>query len=165
MTKHLFSILLLGGLYANTRAQTVAPTVFASDGGYSQNAAGSISWSIGEPVSETYNSASYKTTMGFHQPEIDIINMIAEQGNEASILVYPNPVNDELKINFSRMNEGDYSIEIIDAIGKLIYRTNTVVSGSSKTTILRLDEYASANYFVVISGKNFQKNIKITKTN
>lgn len=147
------------------KAQTITPIVFGSDGGYSTSASGSISWSMGEPISESYNSAQNITTMGFQQPEINLPTLIREQGAEASMLVYPNPFVNEIKINFSGMTDGNYNLEIVDALGKLIYTETENISKNSPIKTIKVSEYAAGNYFLIISNPDFHKNIKITKTN
>jgi hypothetical protein len=148
------------------RSQTVTPNVVASDGGHTQGSGGSISWTIGEPISETYSNASNITTMGFHQPEIiSLADMIAEQGNGAELLVYPNPVLNEVTVDFAGIKQGSYSLEIIDVLGRLLYRSDANISSSSQQARLRLGEYASGSYFLLINGESLHKTVKLIKTN
>jgi len=157
----LITVALTASFYCN--AQTVTPVVLSNQGGYSLLSQGSISWSIGEPVSESYTSPVRIHTMGFHQPEIAIIAMIAEQGSDKSILVYPNPVKDLLTINFSGLTDGNYKVDLIDNIGKLIYQTQTEVSASNNTFQLKVNEVAAGNYFLRVQNKDFSKTVKINK--
>ncbi len=162
--KFFFGCALLLSFCGN--AQTVSNQVHASDGGYYNSSGGSVAFTIGEPVSETYKTSTNISTLGFHQPEqADIVNMIKEQGSDVSILVFPNPVKDELNINLSGLAHGNYTLEIIDALGKLIYKTNTEVSDDKNSLSIKTSDYASGNYFLNISNSNFNKSIKITKTN
>jgi len=145
-------------------AQTVTPSVVASDGGSASSAQGSIAWTIGEPVSDTYTKANI-TTMGFHQPDLDLATMIREQSDEGAVLIYPNPVKDELSINFSGIENGTYVLEVTDALGKLIYQGKTAVIGASSGAIIKMSDIAAAAYFLNITGKDFKKTIKINKIN
>lgn len=145
------------------KSQTNTPTVIASDGGFSQNAQGSIAWTIGEPVGDTYISATNITTMGFMQPELEVVTFIKSQGNQNGPFVFPNPVKDELKINFSGLEPGKYSIRLTDALGKLIYNSDETVNENSKYHIIKLNEVAAANYFLIISNSTFNSTIKINK--
>jgi len=148
-------------------AQTVTPVVISSDGGFSTNAQGSIAWTIGEPVSETYVSpGSSITTMGFHQPElIELETMIREQSDNMAILIYPNPVNESLQISFKGIQHDTYALVLSDALGKLIYQSAAVVSENSNLFQIRLNEIAAGNYFLTVTGKNFNKTVKINKIN
>lgn len=147
------------------KAQTVTPVVYSNQGGYSSLSQGSISWSIGEPVSESYSTPQRIHTMGFHQPELSIISMIAEQGEDKNILVYPNPVKDQLNINLSGLEKGNYKVELIDNIGKLIYQNETEVSESKNTFQLKVNEIAAGNYFIRIENNSISRSVKINKIN
>ena len=145
------------------KSQTVTPVVLSNQGGFSALSGGSVSWTIGEPVSETYTTATKITTMGFHQPELSIITLIAEQGADQNILVYPNPVKDVLTVNFSGLKAGTYNLELLDGIGKLIFKTETTISATSQTYQLKVNEVAAGNYFLKVDNANFSKTVKINK--
>jgi len=147
------------------KSQTVTPVVLSNQGGFSVLSGGSISWSIGEPVSESYVNGTKLTTMGFHQPELDFVTLIKEQGSDASVLVFPNPVRDLLTINFSGLKEGNYSLELIDNLGKLIYKSETAISEKTQTVQLKINEVAAGNYFLRVDNKDFSKTVKINKIN
>lgn len=147
------------------RGQTVTPTVYASDGGNSAQAAGMIQWTIGEPISETYFQATNVTTMGFQQPELGIISMIQEQGSDISVLVYPNPVFSELKLDLAGLPNGKYNLELHDAIGKLIRVSQKEVNTYDTKHVLNVQELAAGEYFLSVRSNTFNKTIKIVKTN
>jgi poly(3-hydroxybutyrate) depolymerase len=69
--------------------------------------------------------------------------------------IYPNPAKDKLTVEFNA--EGNYSIQIIDLMGRTIVANKSVTSGS----ILNLDKLTSGNYFVVISDE--KSNLKGTQ--
>jgi para-nitrobenzyl esterase len=69
--------------------------------------------------------------------------------------IYPNPAKDKLTVEFN--SEGNYSIQIIDLMGRTIIANKSVTSG----TILNLDKLTSGNYFVVISDE--KSNLKGTQ--
>jgi hypothetical protein len=147
-------------------SQTVTPTVYASDGGSATSPQGSIAWTIGEPISETYTTPVYATTMGFHQTEITITKLIEQQGTNMEILVYPNPVYNELNLNLNGLIEDDYQLLIFDGIGKLVFQTKLLVNKlNARIETIKMDELANGNYFINIqnSTKSFSKTIKITK--
>ena len=53
-------------------AQTLSRKVQPGSGGYYNNGANSLSWTIGEPVTSTLSSANNKLSQGFQQPEVDL---------------------------------------------------------------------------------------------
>ena len=58
-------------------AQTLKPQVIASAGGYQSNATASLSFTIGEPNTQTLTSANYRLTQGFQQPYKMTLNLRA----------------------------------------------------------------------------------------
>lgn len=145
-------------------AQTVTPVILSNNGGATQTPGGGIEWTIGEPVTETYNSFTNISTMGFHQPMLDIKTMIAEQGSEpGGLLVYPNPVRDVLSISFAGMNEGRYTVRLCDALGKIILETGTEISATNHQLAIKVNEVAAGNYFLTISGREMNRTVKINK--
>lgn len=161
MKKTFYVLLALG--VTRTFAQTVTPVVVATDGGFYSGSQGSIAWTIGEPVSETYSSGNI-TTMGFHQTELELATLLKEQENGGKFLVYPNPVLDLLKIDFSGIKGDDYHLEVTDALGKIILSTNVKLSEGIKFHQLSLAQFAAGTYFLIISGNEFNKTVKINKT-
>ena len=58
-------------------AQSLSPQVIASAGGYQSNAAGSLSFTIGETNTQTLSSATHMLTQGFQQPYKMTLNLKA----------------------------------------------------------------------------------------
>ncbi|MBK7761888.1 MAG: hypothetical protein IPI46_00760 [Bacteroidetes bacterium] len=59
------------------KAQTLSPQVIASAGGFQSNAAGSLSFTIGETNTQTLTSANHMLTQGFQQPYKMTLNLKA----------------------------------------------------------------------------------------
>jgi Secretion system C-terminal sorting domain len=166
MKTQMTSVMIIIGSYASF-AQSVDPTVTSANGGSAVFSQGSIAWTIGEPISETYTTTSNMATMGFHQPEVIISGLAEETDGNSSILLYPNPVADELNLNFTGLQEGTYQIAIYDALGKLIYTAKKEVSSAtSQSEVIKLDEVANGNYIIsIVSTKNnYSKSIKFIKS-
>ncbi len=147
------------------KAQTVTPVVYSNQGGYNVASGGSISWTIGEPVSETYTTSTNKTTMGFHQPELGVATLIKEQGDQADVLVFPNPVSDVLTISFKDLNTGSYHLELHDDLGKMIYKNDVEIKDDNKMVQLTMQPFSSGNYYLRIGNSTFNKTVKLNKTN
>ena len=142
-------------------AQTVTPTVISSDGGFSAGSQGSIAWTIGEPVSETYVSpGSNVTTMGFHQPEvIELETMIREHSGDMEILVYPNPVKDVLTFEMEGFSITS-QLEIYNTLGQKVY-SNLI---EQKSFVLDLREFPNGIYtFQISENSRALKHFKVIK--
>jgi hypothetical protein len=64
-------------LLFQSNAQTLSPQVIASAGGYQSNATHSLSFTIGEPNTQTLTSANNILTQGFQQPYKMTLNLKA----------------------------------------------------------------------------------------
>jgi len=159
-------LLILSGMFVYTfsNAQSVTPIVMSNDGGFFDSPQGSVAWTVGEPISETYSQGVNITTMGFHQAEIvEIKTLISKYGKDQSILVFPNPVKDDVNISFKGIDDGTYALELVDALGKLLYQSNANISGTADNVKINVTNYAAGTYFLKINGKDFNKTVKINK--
>ncbi|MBE0654801.1 MAG: hypothetical protein IH594_13445, partial [Bacteroidales bacterium] len=90
----LFSVAMLIGLAIS--AQQVV-----SSGGGSKSATGvQISWTLGEPVIETFSSGSTILTQGFHQSKLSATPVTDLLFPEMELTVFPNPTQDYVIIQF-----------------------------------------------------------------
>ncbi|MEX0986310.1 MAG: T9SS type A sorting domain-containing protein [Bacteroidales bacterium] len=97
----------------------LSPTVIASAGNYSEAGGISLSWTLGEVAISTLQGGDIILTQGFQQAfdgnvgfNIDPIKW--------QILAYPNPVSDQLRIQFDMPETNDFIIEIQDVTGRII---------------------------------------------
>ena len=67
MNNKLIALLLFG--CTSLMAQDINLNVVASGGDYATTASGSISYTIGQPISETVGNANNKITQGFQQAD------------------------------------------------------------------------------------------------
>jgi hypothetical protein len=84
--------------------------------------------------------------------------------NSNSVLVYPNPFIDEIKLNFEMNTDSNFSYIVTDLYGKLISKKSTSsLSNGNHTEIIELPLLSSGVYFVTINLNNERKTIKIVK--
>ena len=99
---------------------TLKPDVVTTTGGYYANSAGSLSWTMGEPISETFSDTSNTLTEGFQQGsylKVSVVNEVAQP--TINISVYPNPVTSLLNIKSD--SNVPFHAEIIDMQGNVVY--------------------------------------------
>jgi hypothetical protein len=164
MIKHQLVLLALVSVF-RAEAQTVTPVLVSSHGGFATAAGGSIAWSIGEPLSETRQTGTNIITQGFHQPDLNVATLIAEQGSGAEVLVFPNPVQESLAVSLQGLPEGTYRLRLTDALGKLIDEREVTPSMERQSLELNVARLASASYYLVVDSEQLHKTIKIVKTN
>lgn len=97
----------------------LSPTVLASAGDYAEADGISLSWTLGEIAVMTLEQGDLILTQGFQQSyklpdgiDLDPINW--------QIVAYPNPVGNELKIQFDVLEPTDFWVEIQDVTGRLL---------------------------------------------
>ena len=104
------------------KGQSLSPAVVSSAGDYAANENLQISWTVGEPVVETFHSGDLFLTQGFQQPVIitgpDVIN---EDELLREIKTYPNPVTNRLILAVKFDNSINLTFEIFDLTGKKLW--------------------------------------------
>ena len=86
---------MMFGFTAN--GQSIINDVIGSAGMHSMNAGGiQLSWTIGEPITETTSNPTWILTQGFHQSwqSQGTIGQSPYESSQLTVNVYPNPVRD-----------------------------------------------------------------------
>jgi hypothetical protein len=92
--------------------------LISADGNFSVNTQGSLSWTIGEIITESQIASGSQLTQGFQQNYEDFLNVeLLLQFNE--ILLYPNPFSTSVTIQNSSQFENIH-LTIFDAQQKII---------------------------------------------
>ena len=126
----------------------------SASGGYDEGSNGSVSWSIVEPIIETYEGTSMNVTQGFHQSDIHVVSV--NNFKEIEISVYPNPTSDVININ----SEEQLNIRVFDASGREVMSTTT----TSNSDQIDLSELSRGAYtFIFESNESIVKTVKIIK--
>lgn len=162
MKKLILIIACLAGIgYAF--AQSVKPEVIASAGDYFTSTNNTMSWTLGECITETYTSANNKLTQGFQQSTYTITAVTQLALNGISVKAFPNPTTDY--INILVETTGGYqincSVELFDIKGKLLMNKKL----NDKLMKLDMSQFANGAYFLKVSGKGktILQNFKIIK--
>lgn len=84
--------------------------------------------------------------------------------NSNSVLVYPNPFNNEITLNFQMNTNANFSYSVTDLYGKIISEKaiNSLSNGNHSETI-ELPLLSSGVYFITIHFNNERKAIKLIK--
>src|ERR1700741_118978 len=118
----LYSLLVLLFCAAALNAQMLTPTVIASTGGFSSNANGSLSYTVGEmTMVQTFSANGNILTQGFQQPNDNLTGLLdLTQDEFGSFAVYPNPAVDNLWFGFQMPEEGKIQVTLYNAIGQKV---------------------------------------------
>ena len=136
-----------------------AQEVISCLGEYFSNANGSLSSTIGEPVTETLSGTEKILTQGFQQSYL--VTSIQENYPSGLIIsVFPNPTTNILNIKVEKADRAELSIKLFDSEGKVL-QDNQFELPEAELTFKSLP---SATYILKIySGKNEMKAYKIIK--
>lgn len=154
--------LLAACVALSANAQTATPDIMGTAGGHGASSAAQVSWSIGEPVTETALGGSARLTQGFEQPRFNLTIGMVETAEAWAINAYPNPVNGLLTVELPD-DLVDANAVLFDAAGKrtIEQRINT------RRTTLDLSMLASGQYFLELHDRLKGKRalLTINKTN
>lgn len=129
------------------RAQSITPDVLATAGDFYSNASGSVSWTMGEPMGETYSSTNNILTQGFQQPWDFGTDVSAPTPVNAD--AYPNPTSDFVTIQFGSGSNGAYMIEVYNTLGQQVSTSQYAATPSAQATV-SLRDFADGIYFITV---------------
>ncbi|MBN1180704.1 MAG: T9SS type A sorting domain-containing protein [Bacteroidales bacterium] len=138
-----------------------AQEVVATAGNHGSSSSGSISWTIGESVTETLTGTNSILTQGFHQTSLTITIIRDLPGLDYLIEVFPNPVwlNAKLRIDKQEFKRMEYML--YDMNGNLLIR-KTIKTGETE---IPFSLYVPSSYILKITEKNVEiKSFKIIKS-
>ncbi len=105
--------------YGNSTG-TLKPDVVTTTGGYYKNSVGSLSWTMGELISETVSDTSNTLTQGFQQGSYSVVSVVDELAQPTiNISAGPNPVTSLLNIK-SDVSDPIHT-KVIDLQGNIVY--------------------------------------------
>ena len=138
-------------------SQNLDHFVIGTDGGYAGNNQFSLSYTIGEIVTELGNDPvnNIDLTQGFQQAYISIVsteNHIAD----IDISVFPNPAVNYLNVNISDLSKVK-SYAMYDMSGKLLLQQEII----SNQFEIGFSNFSSGNYLLIF--KNDQQKLKTLK--
>jgi hypothetical protein len=159
------SILLFVGVIAIciTHAQSIKPEVIAAAGDFYKNDNYSMSWTMGECVTETFSSAQNTLTQGFQQSSYTITAINRLTTADITVNAFPNPVIDYITIQVKAADGSQpcYSFELFDVEGKLLL--NQKLEENSRQ--FDMSVYRNGTYLLRVYNpeKNMIQNFKILK--
>ena len=154
----LLAIILFGICLTGLQAQEAIPAA----GGEATGGGGSVSYSVGQLVFNTYTGEDGSVAQGVQQPyEISIITAIEEaDGIGLYCTAYPNPATDFLSLKVENFSFNDLTYYLFDINGKILITEKV----TDITTTINLSEFQQGTYFLkVISKKQEVKTFAIIK--
>lgn len=139
-------------------SQTNTLQVIGSAGNTAVNANTQLSWTIGEPITNTATNTNSILTQGFNQSVL-VITATDEKQN-SNITISPNPTADFATININENDLKNAQYLLHDINGKLILQRKI----KDTQTKISFTELANSTYFVkVLTDNQKTKTFKIIK--
>lgn len=116
-------------------AQSIERSLISASGGYFETENQSLTWALGDLLTETFSTDNLYLTQGFLQPETLKTDIVNQKANGLKLNVYPNPATDIFVIEFTSEEAASfyskYQLSIIDMGGKVIQKEQLIQERSS----------------------------------
>jgi hypothetical protein len=141
-----------------------AQEVIATDGNYAATIDGSLSWTLGEIVTETFSLTDH-LTQGFQQNYEDFVS-VDELGQEIILSVFPNPFQGEITLQVSDALP-DYQITVLDYQSKILFEQEVFFPPGVEDISIDLSDLSEGYYILRIEiPEQFMQTIRsIVKVN
>lgn len=137
-----------------------AQEVVASSGDYLISSSGSISYTLGECVDETFSASNISLTQGFQQVQFSVTAISELPSLSFSVLVSPNPTTDRVDVTINKERLEGIRIQLFDLAGRKLLTLNV----TSKVTEIPFINYSPSVYLLKVTENNKElKTIKIIK--
>lgn len=147
----LFVVLLF--ISSQSFSQSVTPATLNATGGTNFFTFYRFEWSIGEAAAiETMSSGNIVVTNGILQPGTNnpADNNVASAWGPEEIKVLPNPVRDQMEIDFFSKQQGAVTMNLYDESGRLLESRQITYNGTGLIYSWNLGRYPGAQYFLKI---------------
>lgn len=135
--------------------------VVGTDGGFAVNNKFSLSYTVGEIVTDLARDTvnNIDLTQGFHQSYISIVS-VEDHDFDVDISIFPNPAVDFLNVKISDINKAN-KLSMYDVSGKLLSQQQ-IYNNEFKISFSRV---STGNYILVFTkDDNKIKTIKVQKS-
>jgi hypothetical protein len=158
--KRIFQLFFIGSLVLFSFKNAKAQQVISSAGSFCQNSSGALSYTLGEVVIDTWAIGNTTVTQGFQQPKI-IVTVIRELSDlNFSIMAYPNPTADIVKLKAEKERPGSLEYTLYNLNGKLLLK-GRLGNGESE---ISLQPFSMGTYLLkILLNSKEVKDFKIEK--
>ncbi len=147
-------------LFLGLTVKAQMETVNASSGGYFEGKNLSLSFTIGEMVTQTLSAPGIMLTQGFQQPRLSVSTISQQKNLAINIQAYPNPVTEYLSLVTSELLLPGSSCQVFNSSGILV--SEKKLEGT--TTRIEFSSMSSSTYFLkVVQNSKTLKTFKIIK--
>ena len=156
-----FILLAILSIVGFSYSQDLDHFVIGTDGGYAENNQFSLSYTIGEVVTDLGRDTLNKIdlTQGFHQSNISIVS-VEDHDFDVNITLYPNPAIDYINVKISDLERVN-SFCIYDISGRLLSQQQIL----DKAFKIGFSQLSTGNYIILFTKDDTKiKTIKVQKS-
>lgn len=153
MQKYIYTIALLLAIPFIGNAQSLTPDIITTAGDFNYGNSFTLSWTLGEPMIETYVSNNVQLSQGFQQTFLGINATNPVPGIYDSFLA-PVPASDIIQLNLSEKVQLPANIEIFNYCGRKILSQEM----ETRITPIDIDNFETGFYLMHIRGNNNSNN-------
>ena len=130
--------------------------VVAPAGGFHTASNFSVSWTLGEPVIETWvnETAGIMVTSGFQQGSYSITSVPVDPTSGFNVKMYPNPAESFTNIGISLPAIAEVTVTVMDITGRTVMQDKFTPANQSHIHPLNISSLKSGLYIVSISSGN-----------
>ncbi|MEP2024649.1 MAG: T9SS type A sorting domain-containing protein [Reichenbachiella sp.] len=151
----------LFSLSLHCSAQELAPSIFASAGGFYTGADIQLSWTLSGAILDSYTNSEVSLSSGVQVEEVDPYVLDVNR-DIVNIQAFPNPIQDQLTLQFDDM-VSNYQIIISDLTGRTVYQDFTTHTNQKIIDVSHLGIGAYAMQILDSSQQPIKK-FKLSKT-
>lgn len=130
-------------------AQTSAPDVLASGGGFATGPGFTHSFTIGQgAITETFNAGTFMLTQGFQQPNSIGTGLAPVYLSTRNIGTFPNPSNGQFFLEYNLTENAIVTVEAFDVLGQRVYTETTSRTTGKQVHEVNLSSQPDGIYFV-----------------
>ncbi len=157
------NVIIIACLYMANGWQIAAQSLIATGGGYYETTNLSVSWSMGEPITESFFNNGIILTQGFQQSKLEPVSIPPDKiFSETEVQVFPIPTPAKVMVRIIKESaslEGEALLTLFDMLGNRLF-TETL-AGSEKE--LDLSGLPGSTYFLRITLGEHNYTIPIQK--
>ncbi len=159
--KRQLSLLCLVFFCAFLHGQTLSPDVISTSGSYDQGPEISLSWTLGEIMTETLDGSGCMLTSGFQPYLVGIVAVIHDSKQDFELNIFPVPASHFLTVQTGASLQGLLNLNLLDLNGKSVM-LKRIDKGSISIDLSFLQ---SAEYILQITDEegNLIRSVKIIK--
>lgn len=127
----------------------IAQEVIAASGNYFESEQGSLSWTLGETLIETFQAGGMTLSQGFQQLSLSVSTFVEDADIDFKITAFPNPTRGHVTVYTDFIDAETLEYVIYDLRGRII--SSKMLEGSQ--TGIAFDDFHPGTYFIRLSNQ------------